>query len=138
VKKLDLSKLRDNLKKIKLNDRRIIIVIAIILVVLLMMDFNNRMVLLLRLNEERDVLSTQVTNLELTRISFEDKVRYATSDFALEEWAREEAGMIEEGDIPIIVIAPVDETPIPTPIVISTQQPIARWQIWQELFFGED
>jgi cell division protein FtsB len=138
VKKLDLSKLRDNLKKIKLNDRRIIIVIAIILVVLLMMDFNNRMVLLLRLNDERNVLSTQVTNLELTRISFEDQVRYATSDPALEEWAREEARMIEEGDVPIIVIAPVDETPIPTPIVISTQQPIARWQIWQELFFGED
>lgn len=138
MKKLDLSKLRDNLKKIKLNDRRIIIVIAIMLVVLLMMDFNNRMVLLLRLNEDRDVLSTQVTNLELTRVSFEDQVRQATSDLALQQWAREEARMIEEGDIPIIVIAPVDETPIPTPIVISTQQSIARWQIWKELFFGED
>jgi len=137
VKKWDLSKFRERFKKIKLSDRRIVIVLAIILVILLMMDFNNRMVLLLRLNKERDALSTQVAKLEMTKISFEERVAYATSELALEQWAREEAGMIQEGDIPIIVIAPVDQTPIPTPVIIPTQQAMARWQIWQELFFGD-
>jgi len=138
MKKLSFKNLSERIKKVKLSDRRIIIVVVILLVIVLMMDFNNRMVLLLRLNSERNTLSTQVSELELTKVSLDQKIIYATSDLALEQWAREEARMIKDGDIPIIVIPPVDETPSSTPIVVKTPNPIARWQIWQELFFGED
>ncbi|MCJ7695260.1 MAG: septum formation initiator family protein [Anaerolineaceae bacterium] len=138
MKKLSLKNLGERIRKVKLSDRRIIIVVVILLVIFLMMDFNNRMVLLLRLNNERDTLSTRVAALEQTKASFDQRIIYATSEVALEEWAREEARMIEEGDIPIIVIPPVGEAPSSTPLVVKTPNPIARWQIWQELFFGED
>lgn len=124
------------MKKFKLTDRRLILIVVIIILVLLMMDFNNRMVLLLRLNQERDQLSTQVYQFEMTKVSYENKIIYATSDLALEEWAREEARMIEEGDIPIIIVPPAGQTPVPTPFPVVTQERIKSWQIWQELFFG--
>ena len=138
MKKLSFKNLGERIKKVKLSDRRIIIIVVILLVIFLMMDFNNRMVLLLRLNNERDTLSTRVAALEQTKTSLDQRIIYATSEVALEEWAREEARMIEEGDIPIIVIAPIGEKPTTTPMVLKTPQPVARWQIWQELFFGED
>ena len=138
MKKISFSAISDRLKKINLKDRRIIIVGVIIIVVLLMMDFNSRMVLLLRLNDERDVLKTEVASLELTKISYEEKVIYATSEAALEQWAREEARMIEQGDIPIIAIAPVGKPPVITPQPPSSTEPLNRWQIWRELFFGAE
>ncbi len=138
MNKLSFSKIKDQLKKINLKDRRIIIIIAIILIVLLMMDFNGRMVLLLRLNEERDTLKTEVASLELTKISFEQKVLYATSEAALEQYAREEARMINDGDIPIIAIAPVGQSPKFTPIPAVPSKSLSNWQIWRELLLGSD
>jgi hypothetical protein len=70
-------------------------------------------------------------------MALEAELIYAESDEAVERWAREQAMMIQEGDIPIILMPPAE--PVPTQ---STQQPviieqIKRWQIWQELFFGD-
>jgi hypothetical protein len=74
--------------------------------------------------------------LEATRSALETEIAYAKSDDAVEEWARQEAGMVQEGDVPIVLLPP--EEPIPTP----TNQPevvvdeIEKWEIWWELFFG--
>lgn len=131
-----MNKIIDKIKNIQLNDHRLILIAIIVILVLLMMDFNNRMVVLLRLNQERNQLSTQVAQFELTKISYEEQIIYATSERALEEWTREKARMIEEGDIPIIVIPPVGQVVVSTPVPVEIPEPIARWEIWQELFFG--
>ena len=134
---LEMEKIKDFFKNIKLNDHRIILVVVIVLLVLLMMNFNNRMTLMLKLNEQRDQLSTQVFRLEQTKQSFEKQVAYATSERALEEYAREKAKLIEEGDVPIIILTPAGQQINPTPKPQATQESLTRFEVWQELFFGD-
>ncbi len=134
---LEMEKIKDFFKNIKWNDHRIILVVVIVLLVLLMMDFNNRMTLMLKLNEQRDQLSTQVFRLEQTKQSFEKQVAYATSERALEEYAREKAKLIEEGDVPIIILTPAGQQINPTPKPQATQEVLTRFEVWQELFFGD-
>jgi cell division protein FtsB len=124
------------IKKI-LKDKRIIVAVIAIVLVFLLMDFNQRMVLLTRLRRQEKGLTERYAQFESTRMALEAELIYAESGEAVERWAREQAMMIQEGDTPIILLPPAE--PIPTP---STQQPviieqIKRWQIWQELFFGD-
>jgi len=124
------------IKKI-LKDKRVIVAVLAIVLVTLLMDFNQRMVLLTRLRRQEKGLTERYAQLESTRMALEVDLIYAESDEAVERWAREQAMMIQEGDTPIILMPPAE--PVPTQ---STRQPviieqIKRWQIWQELFFGE-
>lgn len=124
------------MKKI-IKDKRFIVIVLVIILVLLLMDFNQRMVLMTRLRKQEKRLVQVYADLESTRDTLKTEIAYADSDEAVEKWAREEAGMIQEGDIPIVLL-PQSE-PIPTPI----KQPevvvdkVEKWEIWQELFFGD-
>ena len=124
------------MKKI-LKDKRIIVVALVIILVFLLVDFNQRMVLLSRLRSQEKSLMQKYSQLESTRIALETQIAFANSDQAVEKWAREEAGMAQEGDIPIVLLPP--SSPISTPIPESTSvvDKVEKWQIWQELFFGE-
>jgi len=132
-----MEKIKNFFKNIKFNDNRLLLVVVIVILVLLMMDFNNRMTQMLKLNQQRDQLSTQVIQFEQTKQSYEEKVIYATSERALEEWAREKARMVETGDVPIIVLTPAGQQIIATPVPQVTPESLAHWEIWQELFFGD-
>ena len=124
------------MKKI-LKDKRVIVVILVIVLVLLLMDFNQRMVLLTRLRSQEKELTQEYDQLVATRDTLKTELAYANSDEAVEEWAREEAGMIQEGDIPIVLLPPTE--PVATELSQKTEEvnEIETWDIWQELFFGE-
>ena len=124
------------MKKILKDKRFIVIVIAIVLVFILM-NFNQRMVLMTRLRQQEKVLVQEYADLETTREVLQTQIAYADSDEAVEKWAREEGGMIQEGDIPIVLLpqsAPA-ATPTKGPEVVIVK--VSRWEIWQELFFGD-
>ncbi len=70
----------------------------IIVLVLLMMNLNSRLSEYFHLTSERDKLATQVGYLSLTRVALDTQVAYATSDQAVEDWARNEAHMSKAGD----------------------------------------
>lgn len=132
-----MQSLLDKLKQIKWTDRRFILVVVIVILVFLMMDFNNRMVRMLELEQQESQLSTKVAALEQTKVKVEAEIAYATSDRALEEWAREKERLINEGDYPIIIIPPSDQVITPTPVPTQEVPQLSRFQIWKELFFGE-
>ena len=124
------------IKKIFKDKRVILVVLAVVLVVLLV-DFNQRMSLLTRLRKQEKELTERYAQLESTRMALETELIYAQSDQAVERWAREDAMMIEEGDVPIILLPPT--APIPTqnisePVIFDE---IKKWEIWQALFFGD-
>jgi len=127
----------EKLKQFHWNDRRLILVAVIILLVLLMMDFNNRMVRALELEQQEQVLNTRAAQLEQTKVYLEAQIAYATSEKAVEQWAREDAKLVKEGDIPIIVLPPSAPTPTPTPVPLVQEEPLSRFEIWIELFLGE-
>jgi cell division protein FtsB len=112
-------------------------VIGVVILVFLMMDFNNRMADLQRLSAERDHLTTRVVQLTQTIQVLNTKIAYATSDVAVDEWAREEGKLIKTGDVPIVPISPVNATPQPIAVVKPTQRVVSNWDIWYALFMGK-
>jgi len=124
------------IKKI-LKNKRVILVALTVILLLLLVDFNQRMALLTRLRRQERGLTERYAQLESTRMALETELFYSQSDEAVARWAREDAMMIQPGDIPIVLMPP--ENPIPTqrtvePVII---QQINRWEIWKALFFGD-
>jgi len=120
-----------------LKDKRVIVAALVIVLVLLLMDFNQRMILLSKLRGQEKELTQRYAQLESTRYALKTKLAYVQSDEAAERWAREEAGMIQEGDIPIVLLPPSNDTPaVPTPQTLVVDE-VKKWEIWQELFFGD-
>ena len=124
------------MKKI-IKDKRFILLIVVVILVLLLLDFNQRMVLLTKMRGQEKQLATQYAELLATRAALETQIAFADSDQAVEKWAREDAGMVQPGDVPIVLL-PASDAAIPTP----TSSPpiidkIQNWEIWKELFFGE-
>lgn len=124
------------MKKI-LKDKRVIVISLVVILVLVMIDFNQRMVLLAKLRTQEKQLELEFSQLQATKIALEAELASANTDQAVEEWAREEGGMIQEGDIPIVLIAPSDQIlPQPTPQEVIVDE-VENWEIWRELFLGD-
>lgn len=120
-----------------LKDKRIIVVVLAIIAFFLLIDFNQRMGLLIRLRSQERVLIDKYSQLESTRSALETAIAYSESDEAVEQWAREEAGMVQPGDIPIVILPP--STPAVSEPLVQERfiEEVHKWQIWQELFFGD-
>jgi cell division protein FtsB len=115
--------------------KKIIGVTAIALLMLMMTSLNSRLSEYFRLSGERDKLSTSVSSLYATRAALETQVAYATSDQAVEDWARNEAHMSRPGDQVIVPIAPVVITAAPTVVTTLTVRSVENWEVWWALFF---
>jgi hypothetical protein len=105
--------------------------------VMLMMNLNSRLGEYFRLSSERDKLATQVNDLRLTQLAVETLVVYATSDNAVEDWARNEAHLARPGDLVVVPVTPADNTPIARIEATPTPRTIENWEVWWALFFGE-
>ena len=129
-------RLLEAMKKI-LTDKRVIVAALAIILVMLLVDFNQRMVLLSKLRGQEKVLNEKYAQLESTLTALETELAYAQSDQSVEKWAREEAGMIQEGDIPIVLLPPTTQVRTPPPPEPEIEDEVQPWEIWQELFFGQ-
>jgi len=132
-----MQSFKEKIKQFHWNDHRIILVFVIVLLVLLMMDFNNRMVRALQLKEQAQALSTQAAELQRTKAYLEAELAYATSEKAVEQWAREDEKLIQPGDIPVVILPPSQPTPTLTPAPPIEEQVLSKFEIWKELFLGE-
>jgi cell division protein FtsB len=110
---------------------------AIALLFLLMMNLNSRLSEYFHLDNERNKMQTQVSNLERTRSALETRVAFATSDQAVEEWARNEAHMAQPGDVVVVQLTPANQTPEAKIVEVPTPRPIENWEVWWALFFGD-
>ena len=127
----------EKIKQINWADRRVFLVIAIVVLVFLMMDFNNRMVRSLQLEKQEQLLISRVTALEQTKQQLQADIAYANSDRAVEEWAREEAKLINEGDVPIVLQPQSAAAAAPTPTPLAEVKALSRLEIWKQLFWGD-
>ena len=131
-----MKNLLDKLRSFFWADKRLLLVVVLAVLVLMMMDFNNRMTVMLQLDGQERHLKTQKVELQQTKVKVEAEIVYANSDRALEEWAREEARLINEGDTPIIIVPGGSLKPTPTPETKPQMAKMNTWEIWKELFFG--
>lgn len=117
--------------------KKIIGLSAVLLLVLLMMNLNSRLTEYFHLSSERDKLGTQVAYYRATKVALDTQAAYATSDQAVEDWARNEARMARPGDKVIVPVTPANETSEPVIQVTPTPTTIENWEVWWALFFGE-
>ena len=112
-------------------------VLGILILVLLIMDFNSRMAELRRLTAEKEVVGAQATQLVQTNAALNTQIAYATSDSAVEEWARISQHMQRQGDNLVAPISPPNSTPVPTSTAVVTPRVVDNWDLWMDLFFDE-
>jgi cell division protein FtsB len=120
-----------------LKDKRVIIIVIVIILVLVLIDFNQRMVLLSKLRGQEKQLKNRYSELQATYTALELELKNANSEQSVEKWAREEGAMIQEGDVPILLLPPSEPIIIqPTPQEVIIEK-VENWEIWKELFFGD-
>jgi len=120
-----------------INLRRVFIAAGILILMFMVMDFNTRLENLNRLNNQREVAREQSTQALQTEAAMRTAVAYATSDQAVEDWARSEGHYQKPGDQSVVPLGQPGSEPVvsSTPTAIPTPKP--NWLVWQELFFGE-
>ena len=117
--------------------RQAFIILGMLVMVMLVMDFNTRMADLSRLEGFSEAVAADATESLQTLVHLETQIAYATSDQAVEDWARVQARMIRPGDHPIVPIPVEGQLPTSTPVPVEASDPVEPWQVWLELFFQE-
>jgi len=118
--------------------RRIAVIAGVLFLIVIIVDFNTRLEELDSLNRQAEIVRVEATQVALTQVVLETKIAHADSDQIVEEHARSEEHMIQEGDQPVIILG--DENPPPVtntePTPVPTQP--ANWQLWWSLFFDKE
>jgi cell division protein FtsB len=116
--------------------RRILSAAGLGLILLVLFSFSNRIAEFTRLTAQEQVELENINQLQQTLAYIEDQIVYATSVAAVEEWAREEARMAQEGDFPVIPLNPnADGSAFAAePIVEDAEK--SNLQIWLQWLFS--
>jgi hypothetical protein len=112
------------------------VVLLIGLGILIVGDLNRRMADARRLERDSAVLATEVVLLEQENEYLETQVAGATSEALVREWAHREGGMLQEGEVLVVPIAPPGEAAAATPTPTAYEEPPSQWQVWWALLFG--
>jgi cell division protein FtsB len=125
------------MKNLQIDFRKFTIYIALVVIFFLLMGLSARYNELTKLSEQNKLMQTEVIALQITNDHIESLISYATSEVAVEEYARDKGYMVKPGEVLIIPLSSSDMTPTPMvqPTVESTNLP--NWKIWFELFFSD-
>ena len=124
--------------KLEISLPKIAAFIGIAILVFLVMDFNARLEELFRLQKQAETVRARATEIMQTQYNLQTAVAYANSDIAVQQWAREEAGLIQPGDVKIVPLPQPGATPQADPIQpIAIATPLSNWDVWMIVIFGE-
>ena len=123
------------MKGFKILKRHIYILILILVAVYLIIDLNTRLSTLTFLENQEATLQADVVKLQSTLDTVNDRINYANSDTAVDEWARQQGLMRKEDDFVIIPLPGEYETPTPTLYPVPVITPAPNWAIWKSLIF---
>ena len=120
-----------------INVRRVATIIGMIMLVFIVLEFNRRLEELTLLDKQNELVQGQATQSIQTQAALQTRVAYAGSTNAAEEWARTAGHYIQEGDLPVVPIGQPGVAPLEMSVPAPAPTPMARWQVWWDLFFGE-
>ena len=126
------------MKSLPFDWRRVAIIAGVLFLVVVIVDFNSRLEELDRLKRRAETTRAEATQAALTQDAYETKLANAASDQVVAEEARTNAGMIQEGDHPVVVLGDGSETPLENLSPTPTPTPKPNWQLWWDLYFGEE
>ena len=120
-----------------INVRRVAVIIGMIMLVFIVLEFNRRLEELNLLSQQNELVQVQATQAAQTQAALQTRVAYAGSTNAVEEWARTDGHYIQDGDLPMVPIDQPGAAPLEMSTPAPTSTPLANWQVWWDLFFGE-
>ncbi len=126
------------MNRIHIDWRRVALVAGVLFLVVLIVDFNARLEELNRLNDQAVITRLEATQAGLTQMAYQTQIANANSGQTIEEEARSNAGMVQEGDHPVVVIGDGSEVPLTPPQPSPVPTPKPNWQAWWDLYFGEE
>lgn len=116
--------------------QRFLIVTGISLLVLVLFGFSRRIAEFSRLSTQLDREVARITELSATQAYLDDRIAYATSEAAVEEWAREQARLAQEGDFPIIPLPAGEVTPETQSAAEVQASTMSNWELWMTWLFS--
>ncbi|HUH96105.1 MAG TPA: hypothetical protein VLZ89_02025 [Anaerolineales bacterium] len=122
--------------RLSINLRRIAVFAVIFILVLVIIDFNNRLEELDRLQKQDSILQAVATQELQTHTALQTQVGYATSDQAVQDWARQYGHYIQPGDQAVIPVGSAGGAPAQQTEATPSPTLMPNWQIWWNLFFG--
>jgi cell division protein FtsB len=122
---------------LQINLRRLGVFISIGILLVLVTNFNARLEELSHLQGEAATVRAQGTAVMVTQSALETRVALATSQAAVEEYARNQARMAQPGDKVFVVIPAPGSTPQPTPTATPILTNLNKWDVWMILIFGK-
>ena len=125
------------MKNMRFDLRKLSIYIALIVIFFLLMGLSARFNELTKLTEQNNFMQTEVMALRITNSAIETQIGYATSEVAVEEYAREKGYMVKPGEVLIVPLSQNQLTPTPMVIPTIVNEPIPNWRIWYQLFFSD-
>ena len=103
---------------------------VITVLLLMVLDFNSRMAELTRLANQMELENQNLAQLSTTRTVLETQIAYATSDAAVEAWAREDGRLSQSGDHVIVPLADANVTPQAQEYPFAEPPILTNWQSW--------
>ena len=123
------------MKKLSYDKKQITIVVLVIIFFFMILGLNSRLSELFRLSDQQSIMQTKVASLKNTDIALNTQIAIATSDLAVEAWARDQGHMAQPGDMVIVPLQPSYATQDLSYLATKTPNPMEDWQIWWDLFF---
>jgi len=125
------------MKNLQIDFRKFTIYIALVVIFFMLMGLSARYNELSKLSDQNNLMQTEVVALRITNSHIETQIGYATSEVAVEEYAREKGYMVKPGEVLIVPLSSSEITP--TPVIQPTMETksLPNWQIWYELFFSD-
>ena len=115
--------------------RRILTLIGLAILFLVIVGFSRRITEFTRLSNQLDLESARITELVATQSYLQGQIAYATSEAAVEEWAREDNRLAQPGDFVVIPLQQEGSQPLAAQQAQPTQQALSNWQTWMQWFF---
>jgi len=120
-----------------INPQRIAIFLGIAILLFLILDFNTRIEGLSRLQNGLSTEQARGTDVVVTQQALKTLEAYATSDAAVKEYARDQAGMAQPDDNVIVPVAVPGSTPSPSATPTPAFANLPNWDVWMEYLFGK-
>jgi len=112
------------------------VAVLIVVGILIIGDLNQRMRDARRLDRDTLALETEITSLETENAMLYTQVAEVTSEVLVSQWAHEEGGLVREGEVLVVPMAPPDTTPVITPTATPVINQPSNWEVWWALLFG--
>ena len=118
--------------------KKYIYIVGVFLLVVVMIRFQQRVSELHQLEDQLSLVQAQGTAVVQTQSNLMTQVAFANSDQAVREWAYREGRWYLPYETPIIIVSNETETSGSNSPIIDKPSPIQNWQVWWELFFGNN